>query len=40
MKDEIVRLANQNARFAQAILDWYEKTQQYEAARRRRRAED
>ena len=39
MKDEIVRLANQDDRFAQAILDWYEKTQQYEAARRRR-AED
>ena len=36
MKDEIVRLANQDDRFAQAILDWYEKTQQYEAARRRR----
>ena len=39
MNDEIVRLANQDDRFAQAILDWYEKTQQYEAARKRR-AED
>jgi hypothetical protein len=37
MQDEIVRLANQDERFAQAILDWYETTQQYEAARKRRR---
>ena len=36
MNDEIVRLANEDDRFAQAILDWYEKTQQYDAARRRR----
>jgi hypothetical protein len=37
MNDEIVRLANQDDRFAQAILDWYETTQRYEAARKRRR---
>jgi hypothetical protein len=37
MSDEIVRLANQDDRFAQAILDWYEKTETYEAARKRRR---
>jgi hypothetical protein len=37
MKDEIVRLANQDDRFAQAILDWYETTQRYETARNRRR---
>lgn len=36
MTDEIVRLANEDDRFAQAILDWYEKTQQYDAARKRR----
>jgi hypothetical protein len=39
MNDEIVRLANRDDRFAQAILDWYGKTQQYDAARKRR-AED
>lgn len=39
MNDEIVRLANQDDRFAQAILDWYEKVQQYNAARRRRSAD-
>jgi hypothetical protein len=37
MSDEIVRLANEDDRFAQAILDWYETTQQYDAARKRRR---
>jgi hypothetical protein len=36
MKDEILRLANQDERFAQAILDWYEANQQYDAARNRR----
>ena len=37
MNDEILRLANQDERFAQAILDWYEANQQLEAARKRRR---
>ena len=37
MTEEIVRLANEDDRFAQAILDWYEKTEQYDAARKRRR---
>ncbi len=36
MNDEILRLANQDERFAQAIIDWYEANQQYEAARKRR----
>jgi hypothetical protein len=36
MKEEILRLANQDEKFAQAILDWYEANQQYEAARKRR----
>lgn len=36
MTDEITRLANENDEFAQAILDWYEKSQQYDAARKRR----
>jgi hypothetical protein len=36
MEDEILRLANQDERFAQAILDWYEANQQYEAARKDR----
>jgi hypothetical protein len=36
MKEEIIRLANQDDRFAQAILDWHEKAEQYEAARKRR----
>jgi hypothetical protein len=36
MNDEIVRLANQDARFAQAIIDWYERDQQYETERKRR----
>jgi hypothetical protein len=35
MHDEIVRLANENDQFAQAILDFYEASQQYEAARGR-----
>ena len=34
--DEILRLANENEQFAQAILDWFEAQQQYEAARKRR----
>jgi hypothetical protein len=37
MNDEIERLANEDDRFAQAILDWYETTQRYETARNRRR---
>jgi hypothetical protein len=37
MTDEILRLARENDQFAQAILDWYETTEQYEAARKRRR---
>lgn len=36
MNDEIVRLAEEDERFARAIIDWYEKNQQYEAARKRR----
>ncbi len=36
MEEEILRLANQDDRFAQAILDFYEASQQYEAARKRR----
>ena len=36
MNEEIIRLANQDDRFAQAIIDWYEANQQYEAARQRR----
>jgi hypothetical protein len=36
MQEEIMRLANQDERFAQAIIDWYEANQQYEAARKRR----
>jgi hypothetical protein len=36
MDDEIVRLANEDDRFAQAILDYYEKHQEYEAERKRR----
>lgn len=36
MTDEILRLAREDDRFAQAILDWYEANQQYDAARRRR----
>lgn len=39
LNDEIVRLANQDDRFAQAILDWYETRQQYEEARKRRRGD-
>jgi hypothetical protein len=37
--DEIVRLANENDEFAQAILDFYEAHQQYETARNRRRGD-
>jgi hypothetical protein len=36
MNDEIVRLANENAQFAQAILDFAAKNQEYEAARKTR----
>ena len=36
MNEEILRLARKNERFAQAILAFYEATQQYEAARRQR----
>lgn len=36
MRDEILRLAQEDDRFAQAILDWYETTRQYEEARKRR----
>jgi hypothetical protein len=36
MADEILRLANENEQFGQAILDWFEAHQQYEAARKRR----
>jgi hypothetical protein len=36
MNDEIQRLAEEDPRFAQAILDFYEASQQYDAARKRR----
>lgn len=36
MKEEILRLAREDERFAQAILDWYEASEQYEVARKRR----
>jgi hypothetical protein len=36
LTQEITRLANENDEFAQAILDWYEANQQYDAARKRR----
>lgn len=36
MTEEIFRVARENDEFAQAILDWYEANQQYDAARRRR----
>ena len=39
MNEEILRLANQDDRFAQAILDWYEASQQLEAARKRGRGD-
>lgn len=35
-EEEILRLANEDERFAQAILDFYEASQQYETARKRR----
>ena len=35
LTEEIVRLANENEEFAQAILDWYEANQKYEEARKR-----
>ena len=37
MADEIFRVARENDEFAKAILDWYEASQQYEAARKRRK---
>ncbi len=37
MDDELQRLAEQDPRFAQAILDFYEASQQYETSRRRSR---
>jgi len=37
MADEIFRVARENDEFAQAILDWYEANQQYDAARKRRK---
>jgi hypothetical protein len=37
LNQEILRLANENDEFAQAILDWYEANQQYDTARKRRR---
>ena len=37
MADEILRLANQDDRFAQAIIDWYEARRQYDEARKRRK---
>ena len=36
MTEEIFRVARENDEFAQAILDWYEANQQYDAARKRR----
>ena len=36
MADEIMRVARENDEFAQAIIDWYEASQQYEVARKRR----
>jgi hypothetical protein len=36
MRAEILRLANEDERFGQAILDYYEASQQYDAARKRR----
>jgi len=36
MNAEILRLANEDERFGQAILDYYEASQQYDAARKRR----
>jgi hypothetical protein len=36
LNDEILRLARQDLRFGQAILDFFEVSQQYEAARQRR----
>jgi len=37
MTDEIFRVARENDEFAQAILDWYEASQQYAEARKRRK---
>lgn len=36
MNQEILRLANENPQFAQAILDYYKASQEYEAARKSR----
>jgi hypothetical protein len=35
MTEEIFRLARENDEFARAILDWYEASKQYDAARKR-----
>jgi hypothetical protein len=40
LNEEIVRLANQDPRFAQAILDFYAASQSYKAARGKRRQDD
>lgn len=37
MADEVLRLANQDDRFARAIIDWYEARRQYDEARKRRK---
>jgi len=36
MNEEILRIANENPQFAQAILDYYKASQDYEAARKAR----
>ena len=40
MNEEIQRLARENPRFAQAILDYYEASRQLEIATRKRRVDD
>ena len=40
MNEEIQRLARENPRFAQAILDYYEASRQLETATRKRRVDD
>ena len=39
MNAEILRLANEDDRFAQAILDFYDASQQYDAARKKQRGD-
>lgn len=39
MTDEIFRLAREDDRFAQAVLDFYEASQQYDAARKKQRGD-